>query len=330
VSARLFGLIAITGLIIGGWYVLKHYQLEGMDHLRLVPRGASELAEDAEAGRHIPVRRSGNTIRIASFNMHVFGPHKADKAHVMEAMARIVRNFDIVAVQDVRSRQQDVLPRFVEVLNATGRQYDYAVGPRVGRGENLAQFAFLFDQSSVELDRHQLYSIDDPDDLLLREPLVGWFRVRGPPTDQAFTFTLVNVHVDAMYAERELNVLDDVYRVVLNDGRGEDDVILLGTLHCHPAQLGDLNHVVGMTAAVPQTPTSTLGDEYLDNLLFCDHVTTEFTGRAGVFDFMREFNLSVQEALEISHHLPVWAEFSVYEGGTIGHMASDASLLRGR
>ena len=30
---------------------------------------------------------------------------------------------------------------------------------------------------------------------------------------------------------------------------------------------------------------------------------------------MRQFNLSLQEALEISDHLPVWAEFSIRENG---------------
>ena len=29
---------------------------------------------------------------------------------------------------------------------------------------------------------------------------------------------------------------------------------------------------------------------------------------------MRQYNLSLQEALEISDHLPVWAEFSIFEG----------------
>ena len=34
---------------------------------------------------------------------------------------------------------------------------------------------------------------------------------------------------------------------------------------------------------------------------------------------MREFELTMPGALEVSEHLPVWAEFSVYEGGQPGH-----------
>jgi hypothetical protein len=35
---------------------------------------------------------------------------------------------------------------------------------------------------------------------------------------------------------------------------------------------------------------------------------------------MRQFHLPLPAVLEISEHLPVWAEFSVYEGGEAGHV----------
>jgi hypothetical protein len=49
----------------------------------------------------------------------------------------------------------------------------------------------------------------------------------------------------------------------------------------------------------------------------------EFTGRAGVFDFGREYGLTDQQALLISDHFPVWAEFSVFEGGGATQMAGE-------
>jgi hypothetical protein len=59
-----------------------------------------------------------------------------------------------------------------------------------------------------------------------------------------------------------------------------------------------------------------------DNMLFLEHATSEFTGRGGVFDFMREYNLSQKQAEDVSDHLPLWAEFSVYEGGRAGPVAT--------
>jgi hypothetical protein len=43
-------------------------------------------------------------------------------------------------------------------------------------------------------------------------------------------------------------------------------------------------------------------------------------------DLMREFNLALRDAVEISDHLPVWAEFSVYEGGQAGHIVAGTGL----
>jgi hypothetical protein len=55
-----------------------------------------------------------------------------------------------------------------------------------------------------------------------------------------------------------------------------------------------------------------------DNILFTQPATAEFTGGAGVVDLMEMFQLTEQQALEVSDHLPVWGEFSIYEGGSGG------------
>ncbi|GIW93544.1 MAG: hypothetical protein KatS3mg110_1585 [Pirellulaceae bacterium] len=320
---RTLALLALAALGYLGWQFFQKYDIAGWDALRVVPRGASSADS--------PAVRPAATIRIATFNIQVFGTAKLNKPHVVEYLARIVRQFDVVAIQEIRSRDQDILPRFLEVVNATGRKYDYVIGPRLPRGPNASnpeQYAFLFDQETIEVDRSQLYTIDDPDDLLVREPLVAWFRVRGPPPDQAFTFTLVNVHTDPDIAEYEVRHLAQVYRVVLNDGRGEDDVILLGDFNVDDQRLGPLRAIPGMECAVVGVPTNTRGTAQYDNLVFHRQATVEFTGRAGVWDFMREFNLTLEQALEISDHLPVWAEFTVWEGGRPGAVAARSPTLR--
>jgi hypothetical protein len=35
-----------------------------------------------------------------------------------------------------------------------------------------------------------------------------------------------------------------------------------------------------------------------------------------------QFNLTVDEALEVSDHMPVWAEFNLHEGGQGGRVAT--------
>ncbi len=41
-----------------------------------------------------------------------------------------------------------------------------------------------------------------------------------------------------------------------------------------------------------------------------------------MLDLIREFNLTLEEALEVSDHMPIWGEFSVYEGGQPGRLAT--------
>ena len=54
-----------------------------------------------------------------------------------------------------------------------------------------------------------------------------------------------------------------------------------------------------------------------------DLTTAEFTGRWGVFDVGRMFNLSPDQVQQVSDHLPVWAEFSAYEAAAPGRVGAD-------
>jgi len=309
-------LLAAVGLLF-----LRTFQIEGIDQVRVRPRGAGGDAVHTEAGSAVPSPRK-DTIRIATFHVHALGETKASKPHVMDLLARIVRRFDVVALQGIRARSQDVIPQLVDLVNLTGTSYDYVLSQRLGPSTALEQYAFVYDRAAVEVDRDQLYTVDDPDDLLLREPYVAFFRTRGPAADQAFTFTLVNVHVDPDQRAQELNMLDDVVHAVRADGRNEDDVLILGNFQADDQGLGQLGEVSHVVCAVSHLPTDTPGTQQSTNLVMSQLATTEFTGRAGVFDFMREYNLTLDAALEVSDQMPVWAEFSVYEGGRPGRVAT--------
>lgn len=294
---------------------------------RYVPHGWWSWPGGGHLSTAPPVERHGDRIRIASFNIEVFGEKKLSKPEVVERLAQVVRNFDIVAVQEIRAKADDVLPRFIEVVNAGGAHYDYVIGPRLGRSNSKEQYAFIYDAASLECDRQTVYTIDDPDDLLHREPLVAGFRVRGPPSDEAFTFTLVDIHTDPDETQAELSVLDDVVRAVREDGRGEDDIILLGDLNADDHHFGELGQLPYITWAISGAATNTHGTKLYDNILFDTRATCEYLGQAGVWDLMNEFHLSMKQTLEISDHLPIWAEFSLYEGGrrpASGNQMADA------
>lgn len=323
-------IVLLLAAIFGGGYVFfQKFQLEGLEHIAVRPKEASVAGAPADPLSSVPVRDSGS-IRIATFNIQVFGVSKLAKPAVMEILADVVRKFDVVAIQEIRATSDDILPRFVEIINSTGRHYDYVIGPRLGRTNSKEQYAYVYDAQTVECDRQSLYTVHDPDDLLHREPLVASFRARGPPPEQAFTFTLINIHTDPDDVPNEIAALAQVYRSVRSDGRGEDDILLLGDLNANDKQFGALGQLPSMMWAISGVPTNTRGTKQYDNILFNRIATVEYTGRAGVLDLLREYNLTQEQALQISDHLPVWAEFSNYEGGQPGRIATkpEATLPR--
>jgi endonuclease/exonuclease/phosphatase family metal-dependent hydrolase len=291
---------------------------------------------DQKPAPSLPVSAPGNQtlggdmIRIASFNIQVFGEQKISNPDVLRVLAEIVRHFDIVAVQEIRDEQQSLLPRFVEAINAPGLGFDFVIGPRLGRTTSKEQYAYIFNTDTIEVDRRAAYTVADPDDLLHREPYVASFRCRRAEPDLAFTFTLVNIHTDPtpQTLREELTVLDDVFQSVRSHPRGEDDVILLGDFNANYQHLGDLNRMPNLIFAVTNSSagkllaTNITGKAQYDNIVFDRAATQEFLGRSGVFDFLREYNLSQAQAKLVSDHLPVWAEFSIYEGGVPGRVAA--------
>ncbi len=305
-------LLLLTIVAVGAWFLFGRFEIRGLDQLKIVRRGSAEAVTEGVP----PAVNSKGTIRVASFNLDAFGPAKAENTAVMEVLGRVIREFDVVALQDVRSGRPDVLRKLLDKVNETGRHYSLLAGPLVGRSEEKEQYVFIFDQVTLETDRSAAYTVDDPDDLLHRPPLVGGFRVRGPTPDQAFTFTLVNVHVDSDEPQFEMKALAKAFFKVRDDGRGEDDLIMLGDFQRDDQQMGEFGQIPGFLAAINAQPTNTRQTLQYDNLVFQLPAVCEYAGHSGVFDFLREYNLTLQQALQVSSHLPVWAEFSIYEGGS--------------
>ncbi|MCA9114671.1 MAG: endonuclease/exonuclease/phosphatase family protein [Planctomycetaceae bacterium] len=262
------------------------------------------------------VPRPGDGITIASFNIQVFGTSKAEKPEVMRVLADVVRRFDVVAIQEIRAKDQNLIPQFVQQINAAGGHYDFVLGSRQGRTSSKEQYAYLYDASRIEVRAGSVYSVPDPQDLLHRPPLVAGFIVRGPPASEAFSFTLINIHTDPDEVEYEVDALADVYEAVRQNGDREDDIILLGDLNASPQQLGRLGRLPGLRPAIYGVPTNTRRNKEYDNILLDSRATTEFTGEAGVLDLEQVYRLTREQALDVSDHLPVWATFRPYEAGT--------------
>ncbi|QDT99353.1 exonuclease/endonuclease/phosphatase family protein [Gimesia aquarii] len=263
----------------------------------------------------IDLPQSENTIRIATFNIQVFGQSKMKKPNVPQILARIIQQFDVVAVQEIRSQDQSFMDEFLSIVNSGNHRYAYLIGPRLGRTASKEQYAYFYNTERIAVNDKWTYTVIDKYDKLHRPPYIAHFQTLSSSSKQPFTFSLINIHTDPDETKQELNVLDDVYRVVSNDGSQEDDVILLGDLNVNDRNLGELGLVPDLMWTVSQTPTNTRKSKQYDNILFSRHRSQEFTGKSGIYDFKTRFGLTEKEALVVSDHLPVWAEFHVSESG---------------
>jgi deoxyribonuclease-1-like protein len=293
--------------------------LERLVHLE---RSAPPSSPDLQGSQ------SSEAVRIASLNLSTLGVDSLTNPAVMGILVDAIGRFEVVVIQELRSGDDTMVPTLVSMVNAHGARYSYLLDPRLGRQQTHLQDAFLFDTTRIEVDMRSISLVSDSRNWLERQPMMARFRVRGVPPEHAFTFTLVSARTNPDAAERDLDALADVFVSVQRNGSGEDDVVLLGGLNVSPPRMGSLGRLANATAAITGVPTNTRQTHTSANILFDSAATVEYTGRAGVLPWMTEYGLSLEQALTVSEQLPVWAEFSVYEGGTAGWARLPSELSR--
>ena len=240
-----------------------------------------------------------------------------DRRDAHSLVLRILSQFDLIALQQTSALEHDAIPTLVDGLNegAQAGRYDYVLGPPDGPPHAQERLAFVFDTQRIRVDRSQTYSIADPAHQMTYDPLVAWFQAGEPEAEVAWTFSLVNVRVDLAQAPLEVALLPAILKAVRYDGRGEDDVVMAGLLQADDAYLLPGTFSNDVRPAIRSTTTDVMGQHQTSNLLVDFDPTNEFLGRGGVLDFLRIYNLSLDEAKVISTQLPIFAEFSAYEGG---------------
>jgi len=276
--------------------------------------------------------RSPQTILIASFNIQAFGEKKVTNPKTAQRLASIIGMFDVVAIQEVRATDQTVLPQLLKYINANGARYDYILGPRLGRTVSKEQYAYIYDSNRLLSSPEASYTVDDKADLLHREPLVARFLTRVPQGYRPFSFSLMDIHTDPGEVKQELPVMHTVLKAVREyewATAGEDDVLLMGDLNAAPSKFGPLGQMPGIYWIIRDQPTNTRRTEIYDNILFDRDLTNEFTGRAGVLDVMDLFKINTDEALQLSDHMPIWAEFTVTEQPSGGNVSTANQLPAG-
>lgn len=70
---------------------------------------------------------TSSTLKVATFNIQIFGKTKAGKPEIMSELAEIVRGYDLVAIQEIKDKDGVVPPAFLELINTDGSAYAFTI-----------------------------------------------------------------------------------------------------------------------------------------------------------------------------------------------------------
>jgi len=249
-------------------------------------------------------------IKVAAFNIQIFGQSKRSKPEVMEVLVDIAREFDVMLVQEIRDSGGETAPAYLELINGEGASYAYIESERLGRSTSKESYAYYWNTETVEYLEGTAYVYNDTGDVFEREPYVASFSSGG------FDFTLVGVHVKPDDAENEIGNLTVVVASILVSDPNESDVIVMGDFNADGGYfdedgssplIGEGYHWIVQNSYDTMTKTDWTYDRMvlLDGTYLGEYVMDS----CEVFYFDIVYGVGQELTEEVSDHYPVYAVF---------------------
>jgi len=227
----------------------------------------------------------------------------------MQTISKIIKRYDLVAIQEVRSIKDNIIPTLLNYVNNANTKYDYVISERLGRTGSKEQYAFVYNTKTIHLIPKSSFVVKDPKDVFEREPFVASFKSGN------FDFTMVDNHIKPADVEAELKllelVIDDIY-----DSSSEKDVIVVGDMNADGAYFNENKLAVifpEWKQMIGNTEDTTVGtsDNTYDRMMTRDTTAkVEYTGKSGAFRWDSEYGVTNSTLIKkVSDHYPVYSEF---------------------
>ncbi|MBI3412855.1 MAG: endonuclease/exonuclease/phosphatase family protein [Candidatus Aenigmarchaeota archaeon] len=258
-----------------------------------------------------PVSDNVTKIKIAAFNIQVFGKSKAGKPEVMDIISKIAREFDIVLVQEIRDSTGETSILYLNEINKIGQKtYSYVISERLGRTTSKEAYAYYYNNKTVNFTFG--YVFNDTNDAFEREPYIASFKSGN------LDFTLVGVHIKPDDAKQEIGNLTLVVNSIITKTPQEKDVIVMGDFNADGSYFNENDVSNPFKAAEFQwIITNDMDTMVKTNNTYDRIVITNATNSyeyvnnsASVFYFDSVYGINNQTFVqEVSDHYPVYAEF---------------------
>lgn len=254
-----------------------------------------------------PILIFSNNILIGSFNVLRLG--ESDKDYI--SLAKIISKFDVVALQEVMNEKGlQTLKKEIERLD--NQKWGYILSEEVGSQKYKERYAVIYKKNIVDkIESLGLYNNGKSKDFI-REP----FGVKIKSNN--FDFVIISVH--SIFGNSKKERMEEaqryhkVYKYFANKSK-EEDILLMGdfNLEANDNSFSYMKKTLDIKEVLdPINNKTTISDNRLansyDNMFFNRNKVREFTGRYGVYNFIKNNNKEIRKY--ISDHLLIFTEFN--------------------
>ena len=171
-------------------------------------------SEYSITGKVIENFNSEKGIKIANWNLQIFGVSKANNPELMNFYREKINDYDIIFIQEIRDESGTAFNKLCSLLDG----YNCIASSRAGRTSSKEQYGLIYNES-IKLNYFKDYN-PDVQNRWERPPIEVSFEL------SEFNLTIFNIHVKPDDVKNELDYLDDAalnkeYTVVLGDLNGD-------------------------------------------------------------------------------------------------------------
>lgn len=188
---KIIPILLIAGLSIAGYYFVNNT--------------SNPSTAEVVVNQNVTTRN----IKLANWNLQVFGDSKASKPELMDFYVNTLTNYDIAFVQEIRDADGS---SFMDLCSRL-TNYNCQVSSRAGRSTSKEQYGIIYKKGiKVEMKDYN----PDLQDRWERPPVAVTFDVNG------YNFTAYNIHTKPEDVPSELDNLESIVedsgnKVVLGD-----------------------------------------------------------------------------------------------------------------
>ena len=118
-------------------------------------------------------------LKIGSFNLQKFGQAKSKNKRVLDILAKVIQEFDIILLIEINDASERAVKELLENVNngfEESEKYEMVLSPRLGEVHSRyrEQYAFIFKKSKIKVKKMEIYP--DKENVYPRDPMAIQFK----------------------------------------------------------------------------------------------------------------------------------------------------------